>query len=36
MGGNSTCNENKKDFIAFVTCYMMTKLKLYEKEQNPI
>jgi hypothetical protein len=36
MGGNSTWNVNKIDFISFVTCYMMTKMKLYDKEQNSI
>jgi hypothetical protein len=36
MGGNSTWNVNKIDFMAFVTCYMMTKRKLYDKEQNSI
>jgi hypothetical protein len=36
MGGNSTRNVNKIDFIAFVTCFMMTKRNLNDKEQNSI
>jgi hypothetical protein len=29
-------NVQKIDFMAFATCYMMTKRKLYEKEENSI
>jgi hypothetical protein len=34
--GNSTWNGNKINFMAFVTRYMMTKRKQYDKEQNSI